>query len=270
MRCGKTFKRPCDLARHKKRKTPCETILSGALPGREHEAPSPSLVCKFCGRVFAKAANRSRHEKDNCKITRSEDGMEQLYAHVKRLQEESANSQELQKQLAESQRMLAESQKQVAELALLVRESVSGVEGPPRGRGSNNQIRAGAGAAVNQIQQLQVEMTNNICNQVNNEIQVSNKITVNVFGHEHVETADHITASQIYGLLMNAKEASDPATQALLDTALVVFSNPEKPENLTCYLAGTANKKTSEALVHEATGWQIKSIETVLSPIVTK
>jgi len=108
----------------------------------------------------------------------------------------------------------------------------------------------GDNATVNQIQ--------------HQEVKVCNKVTVNVFGQERV---DHITAPQIYELLMNAKGAADPGIQALLDTALVVFSDPAKPENLTCYLP---NKKTSDALVHEASGWQIKPIETVLSPMVRR
>jgi len=99
---------------------------------------------------------------------------------------------------------------------------------------------------------------------IHNEVKVRNEVTVNVFGQERV---DHITASQIYRLLMEAKGSADPAIQALLDTALVVFSDPSKPENITCYLP---NKKTSDALVHEPTGWQIKPIETVLSPMVRK
>jgi len=66
---------------------------------------------------------------------------------------------------------------------------------------------------------------------------------------------------------MNAKGAADPGVQALLDATLVVFSDPAKPENITCYLP---NKKTSDALVHESSGWQIKPIETVLSPMVQK
>jgi len=119
----------------------------------------------------------------------------------------------------------------------------------------------GEHATVNQIQQLHVtscETTNNTKNEVRNEV------TVNIFGQERV---DHITAPQIYELLMNARSAADPGIQALLDAALVVFSDPAKPENITCILP---NKKTSDALVHEASGWQIKPIEAVLSPMVQK
>jgi len=120
----------------------------------------------------------------------------------------------------------------------------------------------GANTTVNQIQHQEVR--NSVSNEYKQENHISNQVTVNVFGQEKV---DHITAPQIYRLLMGAKDASEPAIQALLNAALVVFSDPEKPENLTCYLP---NKKTSDALVHEASGWQIKPIETVLSPMIQK
>jgi len=172
--------------------------------------------------------------------------MEKLYSEVKRLQTETKDTQELKDQLAESQRQLAEF-RDIAE-KLLARE-LSTTAG---GQSERAEILVQGGHA-------QVDNR-----KIHNELKVRNEVTVNVFGQEKV---DHITAPQIYQLLMNAKGAADPGIQALLDTALVVFSDPAKPENLTCYLP---NKKTSDALVHEAEGWQIKPIETVLSPMVRR
>jgi hypothetical protein len=103
-----------------------------------------------------------------------------------------------------------------------------------------------------------IQGDNNTINQIHNNIQI------NVFGQERV---DHIGARQIYELLLNARNATEPAVQALLETALVIFSDPEHPENLTCYLP---NKKTQDALIHGKTGWQIQPVELVLDPMMKR
>jgi len=95
-------------------------------------------------------------------------------------------------------------------------------------------------------QAIQANGDNATVNQIQHqEVKQENHIHVNVFGQEQV---DHITPPQIYALLMKAKEAADPGLKAVLDTALAVFSDPAKPENLTCYpLAELTNKKTSDS-----------------------
>jgi len=190
--------------------------------------------CKYCNRAFAQREGRVRHETTSCPARPKNNetvGPNDIIA------EQSLQIQELREQM---QQLLTE-------------------RAPPQQAIQAN----GDHATVNQIQHQEIKQENHISNAIRNEI------TVKVFGQEKV---DHITAPQIYHLLMNAKGAADPGVQALLDTALVVFSDPAKPENLTCYLP---NKKTSDALVHEAsptgeTSWQIKPIETVLSPMVQR
>lgn len=164
--------------------------------------------------------------------------MDLLYTEVKRLQTGHADKLELRNQLAENQRMLTESQKQVVELVKLVRESV--VAMPP-------------GVAI-QGDYAQVDNSKNVT--INQ--------TINVFGREKV---DHISQSQIYSLLMKTQGLAipDAAVQSVLEAALLIYSDPAHPENITCYLP---NKKTNEALVHGDQGWNIQPVDLVLTPMM--
>jgi len=251
--CGKVFTHPSRLKRHLKNKKPCAPILAKAsLPENLQSDPDlDSKRCRFCGRTFATYQSRWRHEKQSCKINRTDSGLNILYEHTKR-------TQSLSKAVCELKTLCEDKDRQIERLeALVIHQAAQTVSAPAQQ--PQHAIQAnGYHTTVNQIQRQEIR------NNVTNEVKVSNRVTVNVFGQEKV---DHITAPQIYQLLMNAKGSADPGIQALLDTALVVFSDPAKPENLTCYLP---NKKTSDALVHEAEGWQIKPIETVLSPMVQR
>jgi len=254
-KCGKVFAHPSWLKKHRERKRPCTPIVDqSALPASEADKPH---VCPYCGRRFTALTNMRRHVRNSCKIAPNDkngtNGMDRLYEHTKRQQE----------LLGEQGRQLEETRQQVKNLTDVISQLMATLSDAGPERPSLEAIQA-TGVNTTVIQQLHVT-ENNVTN-VRNEVSLeqTNNVTVNVFGQERV---DHITAPQIYQLLMNAKNTADPGVQALLDAALVVFSDPSKPENITCYLP---NKKTSDALVHEETGWQIKPIETVLSPMVRK
>ena len=93
------------------------------------------------------------------------------------------------------------------------------------------------------------------------------KITINVFGKEGV---DHITPERVKALLdesMQAPAIPVAADTAVLETAMLVYSDPEHPENLTCYMP---NKKFEGVLVHSAGGWTVKPADLVLPPMAQK
>lgn len=104
------------------------------------------------------------------------------------------------------------------------------------------------------------------------EIKVDNRrihtqhITINVFGQERL---DHITQAQIHRILTGVQAFSLPnaGTQAVLQAAMLAYSDPEHPENLTCYLP---NKKLGDALVHGGTGWEIHPVQLVLPPMMQR
>lgn len=100
----------------------------------------------------------------------------------------------------------------------------------------------------------------------------NNTVNVVVFGQEKL---DHITSDDVRGLLdQSIRTIRDPeqsALAALLGATRMIYSNPEHPENITCYLP---NKKQDMALVHVERGgvrtWEVKSCKEVLPPMATR
>jgi hypothetical protein len=81
------------------------------------------------------------------------------------------------------------------------------------------------------------------------------QINLNFFGHEDTS---HMNKAVVREILAEASlAAEDPelaANQAFIQTAMRIFSNLDKPENINCYLVDT---KRDEALVFGPTGWEI-------------
>jgi len=107
-----------------------------------------------------------------------------------------------------------------------------------------------------------------------NQVDNRNQIIINVFGKEDL---DHVTSTQIRAILdlslKSVPGAALPtaASTAVIKTAMMVYSDPQHPENLTCYLP---NKKTQEALVHVARGgtttWEVQPAQLVLPPMAER
>lgn len=96
-------------------------------------------------------------------------------------------------------------------------------------------------------------------------------IHINVFGQENV---GHIGKREIRAILDEAqltKDTSQAATQAMIKAAMLIYSDPDHPENLTCYMP---NKKRDEALVyvHRETGpaWELQSCAIVGPPMTAR
>lgn len=94
------------------------------------------------------------------------------------------------------------------------------------------------------------------------------QVVINIHGREDIS---HIGAPQVRALLdesIKSGDAEDGAATALISAAMLIFSDPEHPENLTCFLP---NKKTDDVLVHVErdgdTRWETKPSRTVLSPM---
>jgi hypothetical protein len=162
--------------------------------------------------------------------------MEKLYEHT------------MQKQLAELKAENAEMKAQNAEILTLLRQQTgTRAVGAPTGASSTNAEVA--------IQGDHATVDN------------SKNITINVFGQEGV---GHITAEQIKALLdesMQAPAVPTAADIAVLETAMLVYSDPNHPENLTCYMP---NKKFEGVLVHAAKGWEVLPADLVLPPMAQK
>ena len=236
-RCGKTFKYPAHLRDHLNRKTPCALIIEA--PGTD--PPRADRTCRFCGRTFSAYDAMRRHVRQNCKIApnskNGDAGMEKLYAHTlqKQDQEQSAKIERLEAKL-EAQTA------QTTEILALLRQKL--------------------GPAPAALQAGEVAIQGDHA-QVDN----SKKIVINVFGQEKL---DHVTAEQVRTILdecLQSPALPQAADEAVLKAAMLVYSDPDRPENLTAYLP---NKKTKEALVHTEAGWEVQPTRLVLPPMALK
>lgn len=98
-------------------------------------------------------------------------------------------------------------------------------------------------------------------------------VTINAFNNEAIM---HIGPAQIKEVLDRAltdqpENSVQAAMNAMMRAAMLIYSDPEHPENLTCFLP---NKKKDEAMVYVDRGgkkrWEIQSCNMVIPPMATK
>ena len=94
----------------------------------------------------------------------------------------------------------------------------------------------------------------------------TNNITLNitVFGGEDLTHVGSAAVRQVLDESRKLPELALAAETAMLKTAMLIYSDPDHPENLTCYLP---NKKRDETLVHTDAGWEIRPTRLVLPPM---
>ena len=238
--CGAKFPKNQGLAKHKARKTPCAPIIDSA-DLTEEQRTNPNK-CKFCGRVFSRSDNLSRHMKKACKVAPREgnpDGMEKLYEYTLRKQEARIKAME----------------EELAELR----------------KGSSAALASGSSAVIASSSSSQSAITNITNCMVNVDNSVGKTITqinINVFGQERL---DRITKPQVFDILRGLGPVGENvkaiAEKAIIQAAMLIFSDPAHPEDLTCYLP---NKKGENALVHGETGWEVQPVGLVLSPMAAQ
>lgn len=197
--------------------------------------PPPKDVnrCRFCGRDFASYQSMCRHIRTTCRIAPNQrNGQEGMDYLYEHVKRQQSQLQEQKERL----------EKQEAKLAVL-QNVVAPVGGEPgvRVTGQNNSV------TINQLQQ-------------------NNQMNVVVFGQE---STAHLTPGAIKRLLDEAVglDAGPAAALAMLRAAEEIYSNRSHPENITCFLP---NKKTKEALVHGAAGWEVRPEAAVLPAIAQR
>lgn len=81
-------------------------------------------------------------------------------------------------------------------------------------------------------------------------------VTMHLFGHEDTS---HITKDTVKRVLDESLSDSDTAVEqalgALVRAAMLVYSDPAHPENITCYIPN--KKQDSRAMVRDRTGWSL-------------
>ncbi len=177
-----------------------------------------------------------RHIRNSCKIApnpkNGDAGMERLYEHT------------LQKQIADQSAKIAKLNSDMKEIMQLLRQQQGSTS-------SSSTLQAGE-IAVQGDQ---------------NRVDNSKKIVINVFGQEKL---GHVTAERIKTILdecLQRPALPTAVSEAVLKTAMLVYSDPDRPENLTAYLP---NKKTKDALVHTEAGWEVQPTRLVLPPMALK
>lgn len=99
---------------------------------------------------------------------------------------------------------------------------------------------------------------------------VNNVLVVNNFGEE---STSHISDTKIQQILdsatSGARSMRSSAIKALCDAALLIYSDPDHPENITCYIPNTSDEN---AMVHTAQkdgtmGWEVRPVQLVLPPM---
>jgi hypothetical protein len=255
--CGRAFAYPSKLAQHQRRKTPCTPIIEKVdlPPGVREDPDLEQKKCRFCGRVFATIASMRRHVRKACKIApnkkNGDAGMDRLYEHTIRRQEVE----------------IAKMRKQMAEMTALMHQLVVNTGGAQAAGEVAIQQTGGAQAAIQQTGGAQAAGEVAIQQTGDGTVAVDNKkvnINISVFGRESL---DHVTADRIRGILeesLRTPMLPQAVQGAVLKTAMLVYSDPDHPENLTCYLP---NKKMNDALVHTEEGWEVQPIPLVLPPM---
>ena len=221
-RCGRVFKRIQGLRSHQRRKTPCDIVLP--LPDDDEKLRKP-FQCKYCNRIFTRIDHLIRHEAKNCRIAPRADNPEGTESLCKFLSDKQTES---------------SSEKSVT---------------------------------------VYNDNTENIQNITNNQTFVfnTNIININIFGEENTKVLSVLKLRSIvdsvqkaYPLLMIADGDKVPfnhvdvvkaSLRVLIESAMIIYSNPDHPENITCY---TPNKVADMAMVHAENGWELVSQDLVI------
>lgn len=240
-RCGKTFPKHQGLKTHLARRTPCNPIIDAPEPA-EHK--QKANVCRFCGRTFSAPWCVQRHIAKSCKIVPREgnsNGMERLYEHLLRKQEEKYNS------------------------------AVALQAEPNAGSGKNEVGADGLTPSGSFAVTVNGQIMNH-CTQTVNNITLAPSMHINVFGKEDLSK---ITKQQIFDILRDAGKLNADNTnirpiceRAILKAAMLVYSDPANPENITCYLPKKRGEKN--ALIHGESGWEVHPVALVLTPMAAR
>ena len=249
--CHKVFKFPSHLQLHLNAKRKCIPAFAA------EPLPSPhdqNFSCRFCGRNFTEKTSMNRHVRTSCKIApndkNGDKGMERLYEHTLQKQnaEQNAKIDRLEAQNSEMKAMMETQSKMLQQLL-----ACQGAPAASSATTTTAALEAGE-TAIQATDHAQVDASKKTFN-------------INIFGKESL---DHISMEKIKVILeecLRQGSVKTAAADAVLKTAMLVYSDPARPENLTAY---KPNKKTKDAMVHTEGGWEVQPDRQVLPPMAMK
>ena len=260
--CNKSFANICWLRRHEQRKTPCAPIVE---PRADTLGDPDKIKCKFCNREYASYNSMHRHIRDTCNIAPNKKngnaGMELLYEHTLQKQNDARVVQQrldaLEAQNAEMINLMRQLAVNGAPTALVpATNTTAGAIGPVTnitGPVSNTTLAAG------EVGLIQCDYAN---------IATDKSVAFNLFGKESLA---HANSDRIRAILddslRDTSSIQAAARMAVTKTAMLIYSDPDHPENLTCYMP---NKKTNDVLTHTERGWEIYPVSMVINQIGQK
>jgi hypothetical protein len=205
-----------------------------------------------------------------CKIAPREgnpNGMEKLYEHT------------IRKMQAKQDAMQAEHEALRAQVnALTIATTRGEQEAAPAALVSQavvqNRLAHGAPAAAPLTKSVQSGIVTNIgaggtfVANTNIDNSTTTIVNISVFGQENL---GRITKPQVIDLLKGLGPVGENvkaiAEKAIIQAAMLIFSDPAHPEDITCYLP---NKKGDDALVHGEGGWEVQPVGLVISPMAAQ
>jgi hypothetical protein len=217
------------------RKRPCAPIVESKPGGDTGENK-----CRFCGRAYSRPDSLKRHQKKSCPILKK-GGMEMLYDHV--LKQSQTREQKMQTRIDELEAKRKSDKERLSQLEACLSALSTG------NRGNVLVVNEGGN------QQVNVHLDRRVFNY---------HVVINYFGNED---KSHITPGQIRKILddsLRQSNLSDSALRAVYEAALLIYSDPDHPENITCYIS---NKRDGTAMIHGEKGWEIKPVPVVLPPM---
>jgi uncharacterized C2H2 Zn-finger protein len=232
--CGKTFRTPADLIRHKGRKTPC---LIREISDADKNNP---LRCIYCNKIFSKTNNLNQHF-SRCKVKNG--GLQTLHDKVKYeenmriMQEENQrNNKNLEAIISIMREENVQMQAQMQALRDELREAKQLV--PTTTTGMTGGVNNGIGVNIN----------NGTVNNTNNTVNVNNYNSPNIDYIKNDFTA--------FAKLFNRELAGTPI--ALVEK---IWYDPDHPENRALHLV---NKKNGETLVIIDGRWVTDNIANII------
>lgn len=193
--CGKVFRKPAELERHKNRKTPC--LIQDIKP-EQIENP---LRCIYCNRVFSNTSNLNKHHK-TCKIKNG--GMDILVDKVKHEQEIRILKEQ---RVADEKRHTEQLQKLEERLTAVTTVTA--------------ELTAGFNA---QIEELKKQIATQP-QQVTNNITINNTITINNYLKPNYK---FLIDGDVFKEIFKRWKVSTP-----YEIIPLIWFNKDRPENLS-------------------------------------
>jgi hypothetical protein len=228
--CGKIFRVPALLQRHKQRLTPC---IIREIPQEQLGNPNR---CIYCNKIFSNKGNLRKHH-GACKIKNG--GMHILVDKVKYEQKIKA-LEDINKQTNDEITMLKERERQMREDINQLKDTLKQLTLQP--------------PAASSITTANINITNN------NVVNVTNTTNITINSYLHPQYT-HMLEDKARPFIELFKEKGVGMPMALIP---IIWFNPKTPENLSIYLV---NKSTKEVLVYDQGAWISKSFESVSSEI---